>query len=78
LVRVGQELGRAYDVEVWDVPLNHLGRFLVQVPTPLCVGTVQLSDGTTELGFLCESIAVEGARDVSHLAGWREYMEGQR
>lgn len=78
LIRVGPESGCAYEVEVWDLPLDNLGRFLIQVPTPLCLGTVHLSDGTTELGFLCESIAVEGARDISHLSGWRQYMAGER
>lgn len=74
LVRVGSGEGRSYEVEVWNVPLENLGRFLIQVPMPLCIGTVHLEDGTTELGFLCESIALEEARDISQLAGWRAYL----
>ena len=35
---------------------------------------LELDDGTRVLGFLCESYALEGARDISGFGGWRNYL----
>ena len=47
------------------------------VPAPLGIGTVELEDGTRVQGFVCESYAAEGAQDITHLGGWRRYLEGK-
>jgi allophanate hydrolase len=44
------------------------------VPAPLCFGTIELEDGTGVSGFLCEAHATTGARDISTLGGWRNYL----
>lgn len=77
LIRIGPEEGRSFEVEVWQLPSEQFGAFVVQVPSPLCIGTVTLEDGSRELGFLCETIGTEGQKDISNLSGFREYLRGR-
>jgi allophanate hydrolase len=74
LVRVGCEAGRSIEVEVWEIPSSEFGAFIDGVPSPLTIGTVHLSDGRAAKGFLCEEIAVQGARNISDFRGWRAYL----
>jgi allophanate hydrolase len=73
LVQV-KEGGVAVDVEVWRMPIEHFGSFVAGIPAPLGFGKVKLEDGSAVCGFLCETIAVEGAADISALGGWRHYL----
>ena len=73
LVRVNTK-GVAVAVEVWRLPQANVGSFLAGIPAPLGLGTVQLADGSSAKGFLCESVAVEDATDISALGGWRAYV----
>lgn len=66
--------GAAIDCEVWHLPTEQLGRLLKQIPPPLSLGSVRLTDGSEECGFLCESYAVTDAEDISDLGGWRSYL----
>jgi allophanate hydrolase len=66
--------GAALPVEVWDVPSAAFGSFVEGVPGPLAIGTVALEDGSDVTGFVCEGYAVEGARDITDLDGWRNYL----
>jgi allophanate hydrolase len=74
LVRVGPAEGRAFEIEIWRLPSEHFGEFVIQIPSPLCIGTLELEDGSRELGFLCEQIGTNGQEDISHLNGFREYL----
>ncbi|MFM7224812.1 MAG: hypothetical protein ACKOBG_02880 [Actinomycetota bacterium] len=65
----------AIEVEVWELDDEALGSFVQGIPAPLCVGTVELADGRTVLGFLCESIATVGAPEITRFGGWRSYLE---
>lgn len=76
MVRVA-EGGTAIAVEVWELPSAELGSFLTGIPAPLGLGKVQLADGRWETGFICEASGLEGARDISHLGGWRAYLQHQ-
>jgi allophanate hydrolase len=40
----------------------------------LAIGTIELENGDRVHGFLCESIAADGARDISSFGGWRAYL----
>lgn len=73
LVRV-QQHGGSIEVEVWRLPLNQYGKLVTLVPSPLCIGTLALEDGSSVQGFLCESYAIEGALDITSLGGWRNYL----
>ncbi|WP_085648615.1 MULTISPECIES: allophanate hydrolase [unclassified Pseudomonas] len=69
------EGGVAIEVEVWELPSRELGSFLTGIPAPLGLGKVQLADGRWESGFICEPYGLEGATDISHLGGWRAYLQ---
>lgn len=75
LVRVAGTQGAAIAVEVWQMPLAHYGAFVALIPAPLGIGTLALADGSSVQGFLCEGLALEGAEDITHLGGWRRYIE---
>lgn len=73
LVRVA-EAGAAIAVEVWELPTAAYGHFVAAIPAPLGIGTISLEDGSTVQGFLCETAAVAGAKDVTSFGGWRAYL----
>ena len=73
LVQV-KEGGVAIDVEVWRMPVEHFGSFVAGIPAPLGIGKVKLENGSAVSGFLCESLGVDGAADISELGGWRQYL----
>lgn len=65
--------GAAIAVEVWDMPIANLGRFVVGIPAPLGIGSVTLQDGRSVKGFICEGAALANAQDITHYGGWRAY-----
>lgn len=67
--------GGAILVELWDLPLHHFGSFVALIPAPLGIGTLTLKDGREVKGFICEGAAVEGAKDITELGGWRAYIQ---
>jgi allophanate hydrolase len=62
--------------EVWALPTAAIGALLAQVPPPLGFGTVMLDDGPC-LGFLAESEGVANAIDITHLGGWRAWLQSR-
>jgi allophanate hydrolase len=74
MVRVADG-GGAIELEVWSLPADKVGAFVRQIPAPLGLGTVALADGSSVLGFLCESHATADAKDITALGGWRAYVK---
>jgi allophanate hydrolase len=74
LIRTEGE-GAEIIVELWDLPVQHFGSFVALIPAPLGIGTLSLKDGRDVKGFICEGIAVKGAKDITHLGGWRAYIK---
>jgi allophanate hydrolase len=74
LLRVAPGSGARIALELWQMPLQHYGSFVALVPTPLGIGTLQLADGSSVQGFVCEAQATAGAQDISHHGGWRAYI----
>ena len=70
-VRAG---GVSLEVEVWSLPPDAFGAFVAKVPPPLCIGSVELEDGSRVSGFLCEGHATDGALDISSFGGWRKFL----
>jgi len=64
----------ALELEVWSMPLENFGAFMVQIASPLCIGSVFLEDGSVVYGFLCESDALKGAEEITEFGGWRAYL----
>ena len=75
LLRVAEPTGTGIEVEVWDLAPASFASFMELVPPPLCIGTLQLEDGTGVKGFLVEPIATAGATDITHFGGWRNYLK---
>ena len=73
LVRV-PEGGSTIELEVFALNPDGFGRFVGAVPPPLCIGSVELADGSWVKGFLCEPMGLQGAPDISHFGGWRAYL----
>ncbi|MEW9857062.1 allophanate hydrolase [Novosphingobium sp. M1R2S20] len=71
---VHSDSGSAIAVEVYELGVAEFGSFVVEVPAPLAIGTVTLSDGTSVKGFVAEPRAITGAEDITSLGGWRAYM----
>jgi allophanate hydrolase len=76
LVRAAQ--GSAIGVEVWDVPSERFGSFVAGIPPPLAIGNVELDDGAWVKGFVCEPIALEDAREITHHGDWRSFLAAER
>lgn len=78
LVRDGSGAGCSIEVEVWQMPAEAFGSFVAGIPSPLGIGRIELENGEWVQGFLCESWAIVGARDISQFGGWRAYLaQGQ-
>ncbi|MET7473945.1 allophanate hydrolase [Streptomyces sp. NPDC005648] len=73
LVHVG-EGGAEIEAEVWRLPAEGLGRFLTALPRPMALGSVELADGTSVPGFLCEPSALTNAEDITSYGSWRTYV----
>lgn len=71
---VFDESGGALEVEVYELGVEHFGSFTVEVPPPLAIGTVTLEDGSQVKGFVAEPRALEGAKDITGMGGWRAYI----
>ena len=67
--------GAAIDLEVYAMPVSEVGSFLGLIPAPLGLGNIELDDGTWVKGFICEPYAIEGAKDISDLGGWKAYLQ---
>ena len=54
MIAVGHGKGKAIELDIWNLPVQQLGQFFMQIPPPLGLGTVFLEDGSTVKGFICE------------------------
>jgi allophanate hydrolase len=66
--------GAGIEVELWELMPEALGALISRVPAPLAIGSVELADGRTVLGFVCEGYAAAGAMDITSHGGWRGYL----
>lgn len=73
LQRVGVG-GSTIEVEVYRISPAGLGSLMATVPAPLGIGRVRLVDGSESLGFICESVGLEGAEEITGFGGWRNYL----
>jgi allophanate hydrolase len=75
LVRGAAGTGAEIEIEIWALSTAAFGTFVAAIPPPLGIGTLQLPDGTTVKGFICEPAALEGAKDITAFGGWRAFLK---
>jgi allophanate hydrolase len=78
LLRVPGQLGPGIELEVWEMGPEPFATFVDAIPPPLGIGSIELEDGVTVKGFLVESYAVAGARDITQFGGWRNYLKATK
>lgn len=75
LVRVEPgQTGSPVEVDVWKIPVENLGKFLVQIPHPLGLGKVELANGTWIQGFICEQYIAAFSEDITHFYRWEDFL----
>lgn len=77
LKRVAEKLSQGIEVEIWSLDDAAFGSFVAEIPPPLGIGTLELEDGTSVKGFLCEPFGLAGARDITEFGGWRAFRAAQ-
>ncbi|MDD5139785.1 MAG: allophanate hydrolase [Verrucomicrobiales bacterium] len=75
LRRVAEKLPHGIEIEVWALNEAAFGSFVAEIPPPLGIGALELEDGTSVKGFLCEPIGLEGARDITEFGGWLAFRQ---
>jgi len=74
MLRIAPGQGAVVDLELWAKSAAAFGQFVAAVPPPLSIGTISLADGRSVKGFIVETAALDGARDISSFGGWRAYL----
>jgi hypothetical protein len=69
---VGPE-GGSVEVELHDLPLAGFGVLVTLLPAPLAVGRVELADGSSVSGLVCEHRPPD-AVDVTAHVSWPRYL----
>lgn len=65
---------QSIEIEIWELPIEEFGSFVAAIPAPLGIGKVQTADGRMLPGFICEASGLEGAEDITHHGGWRNWL----
>jgi allophanate hydrolase len=76
LIRV-DEGGAPIEGELWLLSPTALATFLSELPPPMTLGPVTLSDGRSVVGFSCEPTALDDAPDITHHRSWLAYLAAQ-
>lgn len=62
----------AMDAAFWnDARVVRFG--IAEIAAPLGIGELELADGSTVRGFICEPFALGGSPDITAFGGWRAY-----
>ncbi len=75
LLRVDEPQPNGIEVEVWRLTPEAFGSFISEIPPPMGIGNLELADGSLVKGFICEPYALKGARDITLLGGWRNFLK---
>ncbi len=63
------------ELEVWSIKVENFGKFMKQIASPLCIGSVFLEDDSYVYGFLCEADFLKDAKEISELKSWRKFLK---
>nr|WP_319492201.1 allophanate hydrolase [uncultured Desulfobacter sp.] len=70
-----EKAGAAIEVEIYALSASAFGRFVQQIPHPLGIGKLELSDGSWVSGFIAEPIVAESGHEITKFGGWRNYLQ---
>ena len=56
--------------ERWLLSPAALGMFLAALPEPMLLGSVELADGSTAVGFACDAVAARHGEDITAWGDW--------
>lgn len=62
--------GAQLAAERWLLSEAALGSFLAELPEPMLLGSVLLSDGSRAVGFACDAVAASRGEDITHFGDW--------
>ncbi|MHC6219518.1 allophanate hydrolase [Arthrobacter sp. MMS24-S77] len=62
--------GAELAAERWLLSEAGLGSFLAELPEPMLLGSVLLSDGSRAVGFACDAVAASRGKDITDLGDW--------
>ncbi|WP_063055229.1 allophanate hydrolase [Nocardia salmonicida] len=74
LVRHGDGQGAPILGELFLVSPACLGRFLAELPPPMALTSIELSDGRAVVGFACSYDAAVAATDITRFGSWVAYL----
>ncbi|MFE9786812.1 allophanate hydrolase [Nocardia salmonicida] len=74
LVRHGDGQGAPILGELFLVSPAGLGRFLAELPPPMALTSIDLSDGRAVVGFACSYDAAVTATDITRFGSWVGYL----
>jgi len=72
-----KENGNEISVEIWEIDKEGLVSVLEKEPEGLCIGKIQLKDGSVLLGVLGEEVICKGMKEITEYGGWKEYLEAK-
>jgi allophanate hydrolase len=56
--------------ERWLLSESALGSFLAELPEPMLLGSVRLTNGSTAVGFACDGVAAAKGTDITRYGDW--------
>ncbi|MFD4357394.1 allophanate hydrolase [Nocardia sp. NPDC058518] len=74
LVRHGDGQGAPILGELFLVSPAGIGRFLAELPPPMALTSIDLSDGRAVVGFACSYDAAVAATDITRYGSWVAYL----
>ena len=88
MIAVGPAKGRPIQLDIWNIPVQNLGKFFLQIPAPLGLGTVSLEDGSNVNGFICEGYVAQlssladsntlQVENITQYTSWKDYLQHSR
>ncbi|MFC4124236.1 allophanate hydrolase [Nocardia rhizosphaerae] len=78
LVRHGDGRGAPISGELFLLSPGGLGRFLAELPPPMALTSVDLSDGRSVTGFACGYDAAVAGTDITEYRSWVAYLRDRR
>lgn len=74
MLRTLGQNGASIEVELYEISYDGLMAVLKNEPNGLCLGKIELIDGSYVFGILGEPFIVENKKNITEYKGWRNYI----